>query len=90
MAGCARNSPKTFLYLYISILLYFISACLNENVMRKKLDIYAEPGFKVAYLRNIWSWRQRQSRCQTEKSFQCKKSLKKGQTYVLCSPKGLI
>ena len=52
---------------YISILLYLISACLNEHVMGKKLDICAEPRLKIANLHNIWSWRQRQSRCQTEK-----------------------
>ena len=34
---------------YISILLYLISACLNENVMGQKLDICAEPRLKVAY-----------------------------------------
>ena len=38
---------------YISILLYLISACLNENVMGQKLDTCAEPRLKVAYLHNI-------------------------------------
>ena len=38
---------------YISILLYLISACLDENVMGQKLDICAEPRLKVAYLHNI-------------------------------------
>ena len=65
-----RKLPTS--YFYNSILLYFMSVSLNENVMGKKLDICAEPRLKVAYLlifilHKIWSWRQRQSRRQTEK-----------------------
>ena len=60
-----RKLPTS--YFYNSILLYLMSVSLNENVMGKKLDICAEPRLKVAYLHKIWSWRQRQSRCQTEK-----------------------
>ena len=53
LAGCARSSPKTSSYFYISILFYLISVSLNENVMGQKLDICAEPRLKVAYLHNI-------------------------------------
>ena len=44
MPEVRRNHRHIF---YISILLYLISACLNEHVMGKKLDICAEPRLKL-------------------------------------------
>ena len=62
---------------YISILLYLISACLNENVMGQKLDICAELRLKVAYLHNTGHGDRGKVGVKLKNNFQCKKSLKK-------------
>ena len=58
--------------------------------MGQKLDICAEPRLKVAYLHNIGHGGRGKVGVKLKNNFQCKKIVKKGQTYTLCSPKGLL